>query len=78
MSGLHVHIDELVFEGFSPAESHRMAAALERELARLLSEQAEQGLPWTASAETFDAGQVRLAGSPERTGARIAAALLRG
>ena len=73
MSGLHVHVDELVFEGFSPAESHRIAAALERELARLL---AEQGLPWTEFS-AIDAGRIRLSGSPERIGARIAAALFR-
>lgn len=33
---LHVHIDELVLEGFEPAQRHQIADAVERELTRVL------------------------------------------
>ena len=33
---LHVHIEELVLEGFEPSQRHQIADAVERELARLL------------------------------------------
>jgi hypothetical protein len=75
---LEIHIDALVLEGFSSSEGHRIAAAVERELARLV---AEQDLPaaWTRSAEILrlDAGRVQLrpAGGAEQAGLRIALAL---
>lgn len=77
MSRLVIHVDELVLEGFSSAEAHRVAAAVERELARLL---AEQDLPavWTRSSEIqrLDAGRVQLRPSgAEQAGVRIARAL---
>jgi hypothetical protein len=78
MSRLEIHIDALVLEGFSSAEAHRVAAAVERELARLL---AEREIPsgWTRPAEIprLDAGsvQVHRSGGAERTGVRIARAL---
>ena len=78
MSRLEIHIEALVVEGVSPATGHRIGAAVERELARLL---AERGVPseWLRSIEIprLDAGSVRLraAGGAERTGTRIALAL---
>ncbi len=39
---IDLHIEELVLEGFRPSDRHRIGAAVERELARLL---AERGLP---------------------------------
>lgn len=39
---VEIHIERLVLEGVSPIDRHRIGAAVERELARLLS---ERGLP---------------------------------
>jgi len=61
-AAIELHVEELVLEGFAPAERHAVADAFERELSRLL---AERGLPAAqvaAGGATFDvdAGSVRL------------------
>jgi hypothetical protein len=43
MSPIHVHIDRLVLRGIDPGESHALAGALRKELARVLAEPAVQG-----------------------------------
>ena len=42
MNPIRVTIDELILNGFNPADQHRIAAALERELSQLLT---AEGLP---------------------------------
>ena len=42
MNPIRVTIDELILDGFDPADRHRIAAALERELSRIL---VSEGLP---------------------------------
>ena len=39
---IELHIEELVLHGFQPGDRHRIACAVERELARVL---AERGMP---------------------------------
>ncbi len=77
---VNVRIDELVLDGFAPAERYRIGGALERELARLL---AVEGLPahferggllsdWNAGSFSLPA-----APNPEMAGARIAQSVYR-
>ena len=70
-----VHIEELVLHGFAPADRHRIAEGLQRELAGLLAERA--GLPsWPERSEFphVDGGAIEVApGSrPETISAQIA------
>jgi hypothetical protein len=62
-SELHIEIDRLVVEGLPRAEAKRVGAALERELARLLGEQAAGGglAAWQARGDAagLDLGTVR-------------------
>jgi hypothetical protein len=70
---IELHIDQLVLHGFRSGERHRIGAAVERELGRLL---AEQGLPLTKDAEVarMDGGTLKLSRNAraEVTGAEIA------
>jgi hypothetical protein len=78
---IEVHIEELVLHGFAPVDRYRLGAALELELARLLS---EQGVPrlLTGSAQLaqIDAGEFRMKprGKPQKIGAQIAQAIYGG
>lgn len=74
---VRLRIEDLVLEGFSPAEGARIGAAVERELERLI---AERGLPEGMSGAAIpriDGGSFRVsAGSrPESAGREIAARL---
>jgi hypothetical protein len=79
-SSVDVHIEELVLEGFAPGERHRIAAAVQQELARLIS---QGGVPQSvenpAALARLDAGALHIqAGAPARTtGAKIGAAVYR-
>ena len=78
-SAIELHVEELVLEGFAPAERHAVADAFERELSRLL---AERGLPAAQEAAAFDvdAGSVRLAPGTRASaaGAQLARAVYGG
>lgn len=75
---VELHIEELVLHGFSPSDRYRIAAAVERELSRLL---AEQGTPPTL-ARGGDIGHLdggsfgaKPGAGPEAIGARVAQAV---
>ena len=78
---IEVHIEELVLHGFVPGDRYRLSEAVERELARLIS---EQGVvpAFTQNVEDarIDAGAFTVApgSSSEAVGAQIAQALLGG
>jgi hypothetical protein len=79
---IELHVEELVLEGFAPAERHAVADAFERELSRLL---AERGLPSAregagGAAFDVDAGSVRIAPGTRAgaAGAQIARAVYGG
>jgi hypothetical protein len=75
-----VHIDELVLHGFARGDLHRIADAVERELARLMG---EGGAPVSQTSrlalKRIDAGAFRVkAGSKaQTTGTQIAQAVYR-
>lgn len=75
---VELEIGELVLHGFAPADRHRIGAAVERELARLIGERAladQLGQP--AERTQLDGGTVELAAdaSAELIGAQIARAI---
>jgi hypothetical protein len=73
---IDVHIDHLVVDG-GLGDPHRLGAALEAELAELIS---QRGLPATAPERpTVDGGAVAHApgAPPERLGAQVARGLYR-
>jgi hypothetical protein len=81
MRPIDLHIEELVLDGFAPGDRHRIGAALERELTRLLT---EHGAPasWAGGGGvprldggTFDA---KPGARPERVGTQIAQSVFRG
>ena len=75
---VELRIDHLVLEGVERADAPAVAAAVERELGRLLT--AEQGWGSGVSRDRIDAGAIDLPdrGPPELLGARIARAVHRG
>jgi hypothetical protein len=78
---IDLHIEELVLEGFRPADRHRIGAAVERELARLL---AERGLPAGLAQGTdlprLDGGsfEAKPGARPEAVGRQVAGAVYGG
>jgi hypothetical protein len=78
--GVKLHIEELVLQGFAPRDRHRIAGAMQLELARLMN---ENGV--TASREndiSLDRLQggtfrVKAGAKPEATGSEIARAVFR-
>lgn len=78
---IELHIEELVLEGFSPAERHRVADALESELRRRLAgaEFAAASPGAGASIAALDAGTLALprGASAGRIGAQTARAVFR-
>jgi hypothetical protein len=78
---VELHIEELILQGFVPAERARIGEALERELARLL---AEEGLPGTVSRageiSHMNGGTVTVlpGGKAEAVGAKVARAVYEG
>jgi hypothetical protein len=75
---VELRIDQLVLEGVDRADAPAVAAAVERELGRLLTAEAVWGS--SVSRDRIDAGAIDLPGrgSPELLGARIALAVHRG
>ena len=78
---IEVNIQELVLHGFDPSDRYRIGAAVERELARLLS---EQDLPSAfaqgANIAHVNGGAIEVAaGAPaDRVGSQIAQAVYGG
>jgi len=75
-----VHIEELVLHGFAPGDRHRIAAAVESELARLMSEGGLPGLqggPLTLDRINGGAFKVKAGAKPQTAGADIARAVFR-
>ncbi len=76
---VEVHIERLVLHGFKRGDRHRIGAALERELGRLLARESVGGSARPEVA-AVDAGSFRLgsADRPGAIGARIAKSVHRG
>jgi hypothetical protein len=75
-----VHIDELVLHGFAPGDRHRIAGAVEIELARLMSEGGQLAFPKNPpDLGRINAGAFRVeAGAkPQAVGTEIARAVFR-
>jgi hypothetical protein len=73
-----VHIGELVLHGFAPGDRHRIAGAVEHELARLMS--AEDAPRWRVNPPALDrveggAFRIKPGARPEAAGAEIARAV---
>lgn len=72
---VEVHIERLVAEGMGRSGGHRVAASLERELCRLLT---DRGAPQGWRVSGLQADQIQLESvdiaSPEEVGKRLAAA----
>lgn len=77
---VRVHIDELVLQGFAPADRHRIAGAVETELARLMRNGGGPG-GWQSSSvlERINGGafQVAPGAQPQKSGTQIAEAIYR-
>jgi hypothetical protein len=81
MKRVVVHIDRLVLNGFQRADRHAIAAGLQSELGRLLSEPgAAERLGGIGNVERVRAGNIQVAPSakPESTGVSAARAITRG
>jgi hypothetical protein len=75
-----VHIEELVLHGFSAGDRHRIAAAVERELSRLVGEGSPLKVPNSPLAlERMNGGAFRIetGSKPQATGTQIAQAVYR-
>ncbi len=80
-ANIKLHIGELVLDGFAPSDRYRIADSVERELARLFSEQgAPQSLSHGGEIAHLDGGAFEAAqGSrPEAIGAKVARAVYGG
>jgi hypothetical protein len=78
---IELHVEELILEGFAPAERHAVADAFERELTRLLTAHGLAHTPLAgAEAAQVDAGSVRVSpgGGARAAGAQIARAVYGG
>ena len=69
-SEIELHIEELILDGFAPAERYQVADAIERELTRLVT----LGGLAPSDAAHIDAGSVQLKpnATPRATGKQIA------
>lgn len=77
---VRVHIEELVLHGFAPADRHRIAAAVETELARLTRNGGGTG--WWQSSPVLEqinggAFQVEAGAPPQKSGTQIAQTIYR-
>jgi hypothetical protein len=75
-AAIHLHIDELVLDGISAGERHRIADALRHELGGLLAQPA----PWPAASRAVDVmkcGPARVT-EPGGLGAGVAQSIYRG
>ena len=80
MSDLHVHIESLELVGFERRDGKRIAAAIGRELTRLLTASGgDRARLAQLSSGKIDAGAIRheAGARPELTGRRVAQALHR-
>ena len=78
---VQVEIGELVLHGFAPGDRHKIAAAVESELARLMSKAGVQGLgknSLTLGRINGGAFRVTAGAKPQAAGAEIARAVFRG
>jgi hypothetical protein len=78
---IDLHIEELVLEGFRPTDRHRIGAAVESELARLLAERGlPPGLAQGADLPRLDVGSftAKPGARPEAMGAQVAGAVYGG
>lgn len=78
---VRIQIDELVLYGFDPGERHRIAAAAQKELARLVQNEGAPAFAGIASpVDNLDAGAIRIpSGATARAaGVRIAASIYQG
>lgn len=78
---IDLHIEELVLEGFPKGDRHRIGAAVEAELARLLSEQGlPQGLGQGLDVPRIDGGSFEMARGmrAEGVGRQVAGAVYGG
>ena len=78
---VRLHIEELVLEGFPPGDRHRIAEAVQAELARLFADEGVPSGPASGeSAPTLDGGTFPVApqAGPSRIGAQVAQAVYRG
>jgi hypothetical protein len=66
---VRIEIDQLVLHGVRPADRHRVAAAFERELTRLLR---TRGLPSTVDSERTKLPPLPRTTSPRRLGEALA------
>ena len=76
-----LHIEELVLEGFASVDRHRIGAAIERELARLLTERGlPPGLAQNAEVPRLDGGSFEMNrnATPEGVGGQVAGAVYGG
>ena len=78
---VEIHIEELVLHGFDPGDRHRIARAVQRELAKRFR---QGGIPESVSDSSalasIDAGAIHIpqGAAPWNAGARIGAAIYRG
>jgi hypothetical protein len=78
--GIDLHIEELVLDGFAARDRHRIAAAMESELTRLLSAVGKQNsLAIPVEIAKLNGGAIRMnAGTkPHEAGTQIARAVFR-
>ena len=72
---IDLRIDELILHGFAARDRHRIAAAIELELSRLIAQQGMQDLgTMSANLDRLDAGSFQLAAGagPQIVGQRVA------
>jgi len=80
-SHIELHIEELVLHGFAPGDRYRIAAAVERELQRLFTEQSVPSFGTDGlEAARLDAGafEVRPGAKAEVIGVQMAQAIYGG
>jgi hypothetical protein len=76
-----LHIEELVLHGFAARDRQRIAAAVETELARLLSAEGKRGaFAKPVGLERLNAGvfEMKAGAKPQEAGTQIARAVFRG
>jgi hypothetical protein len=79
-NSVNIHIVELVLHGFAPGDRHRISAAVESELARLMGEGGLSGLrgqSLTLGQINAGAFQIKAGAKPQAAGTDIARAVFR-
>jgi hypothetical protein len=77
---VEIRIEELVLHGFAARDRHRIGAALQRELGRLISQEEVQSLSKRADAQRVDGGtfEAPRGMSPDAVGVQAARAVRSG